>query len=111
MTSDIRQPDVGGLTSDPFLRSTTFTHLGLRARQKIKLAFWRERRAGRCKAPRRRRCVDIVEERQRRRYAPFAAAPRRAAAPTPSKLLRFAGYDSTGHGSRSKMPNYSCANP
>src|SRR5437867_2272958 len=48
--------------------------------RKNKLAFWRERRAGRCKAPRRRRCSDIVEERQRRRCPP-AAAPRRAAVP------------------------------
>src|SRR5437870_7162362 len=51
----------------------------LRARQKIRCAFWRERRAGRCKAPRRRRCGGIVEERQRRRCPP-AAAPLRAAA-------------------------------
>src|SRR5436189_4371322 len=29
---------------------------GLRARQEIRCAFWRERRAGRCEAPRRRRC-------------------------------------------------------
>src|SRR5206468_9163983 len=28
----------------------------LRARQEIRCAFWRERRAGRCEAPRRRRC-------------------------------------------------------
>src|SRR5437773_1416695 len=80
----------------------------LRARQEIRCAFWRERRAGRCKAPRRRRCGDIVEERQRRRCPP-AAAPLRAAATTPGKLLRFASYDSIGHGSRSKMPNYYCA--
>src|SRR5207247_7348435 len=52
---------------------------GLRARQEIRCAFWRERRAGRCKAPRRRRCSDIVEDRQRRRCPP-AAAPLRAAA-------------------------------
>src|SRR2546427_11030262 len=52
----------------------------VRARQEIRCAFWRERRAGRCKAPRRRRCSDIVEERQRRRCPP-AAAPRRAAVP------------------------------
>src|SRR6266542_3503173 len=78
--------------------------------RKNKLAFWRERRAGRCKAPRRRRCGDIVEERQRRKCPP-AAAPRRAAATTPGKLLRFASYDSIGHGSRSKMPNYSGASP
>src|SRR5438093_9553419 len=45
----------------------------LRARQKIRGAFWRERRAGRCKAPRRRRCGGIVEERQRRRCPPAAA--------------------------------------
>ena len=38
-------------------------------------------------------------------------APRRAAATTPGKLLRFASYDSIGHGSRSKMSNYSCASP
>ena len=43
------------------------------------MAFWRERRVGRCKAPRRRRCGDIVEEWQRRRCPP-AAAPRRVAA-------------------------------
>src|SRR5213592_1664500 len=55
---------------------------GLRARQEIRCAFWRERRAGRCKAPRRRRCSDIVEERQRRRCPP-AAAPLRAAARRP----------------------------
>src|SRR5881409_59703 len=55
---------------------------GLRARQEIRCAFWRERRAGRCKAPRRRRCGDIVEERQRRRCPP-AAAPLRAAARRP----------------------------
>src|SRR5881396_2360952 len=56
---------------------------GLRARQEIRCAFWRERRAGRCKAPRRRRCGDIVEERQRRRCPP-AAAPLRAAARRPA---------------------------
>src|SRR5437870_7714799 len=50
--------------------------------RKNKLAFWRERRAGRCKAPRRRRCSDIVEERQRRRCPP-AAAPLRAEARRP----------------------------
>ena len=44
--------------------------------RKNKFTFWRERRAGRCKAPRRRRCGDIVEERHRRRCLP-AAAPRR----------------------------------
>src|SRR5216117_1499754 len=55
----------------------------LRVRQEIRCAFWRERRAGRCKAPRRRRCGDIVEERQRRRCPP-AAAPLRAAACRPA---------------------------
>src|SRR5437773_1242557 len=55
----------------------------LRARQEIKLAFWRERRAGRCKAPRRRRCGDIVEERQRRRCLP-AAAPHGLRLPRPA---------------------------
>jgi len=30
--------------------------LPLRARQEIRCAFWRERRPGRCEAPRRRRC-------------------------------------------------------
>src|SRR5881628_1785502 len=58
-------------------------HDQVRARQKIRCAFWRERRAGRCKAPRRRRCGDIVEERQRRRCPP-AAAPLRAAARRPA---------------------------
>src|SRR5207244_496235 len=55
----------------------------VRARQEIRCAFWRERRAGRCKAPRRRRCGGIVEERQHRRCPP-AAAPLRAAAGTTS---------------------------
>ncbi|PYV04599.1 MAG: hypothetical protein DMG10_07605 [Acidobacteria bacterium] len=58
---------------------TELTAKTLRARQKIRCAFWRERRAGRCKAPRRRRCGGIVEERQRRRCPP-TAAPLRAAA-------------------------------
>src|SRR5213596_4301661 len=53
------------------LESETCTPV--RARQKIRCAFWRERRAGRCKAPRRRRCGGIVEERQRRRCPPAAA--------------------------------------
>src|SRR5207247_7420500 len=33
-----------------------FSAKALRARQEIRCAFWRERRAGRCEAPRRRRC-------------------------------------------------------
>jgi hypothetical protein len=45
----------------------------LRARHRITFTLWRERRAGRCKAPRRRRCGDIVEERQRRGCPPAAA--------------------------------------
>ena len=52
----------------------------LRARRKITFTLWRERRAGRCKAPRRRRCGVIVEERQRSRCPP-AATPRQAAGP------------------------------
>src|SRR5438477_13207098 len=48
--------------------------------RKIKLAFWRERRAGRCKAPRRRRCGDIVEAPELR-----SGRDRRAAAPIPGK--------------------------
>ena len=51
----------------------------LRACDEISEALRRERRAGRCKAPRRRRCGVIVEERQHRRCPP-AAAPLRAAA-------------------------------
>ena len=39
----------------------------------ITCAFWRERRAGRCEAPRRRRCGVIVEERQQSRCPPAAA--------------------------------------
>ena len=52
--------------------------------RKNKLAFWRERRAGRCKAPRRRRCGDIVEERQRRRYAPWPPRPAGLRLPRPA---------------------------
>src|SRR5437016_10829493 len=59
---------------------------GLRARQEIRCAFWREGRAGRCKAPRRRRCGDIVQERQRRRCPP-AAAPLRACGPQASSKM------------------------
>ena len=57
-----------------------------RIRAEITCAFWRERRAGRCKAPRRRRCGDIVEERQRSRCPP-AAAPPWAAAPRPAGFV------------------------
>jgi hypothetical protein len=75
-----------------------------------KLAFWRERRAGRCKAPRRRRCGDIVEERQRSSCPP-AAAPRRAAGSQICNFLclLFAGFADLGAGS--KMPSYFCASP
>src|SRR5438552_112183 len=68
---------------------------GLRARQEIKCAFWRERRAGRCKAPRRRRCGDIVEERQRRRCPP-AAAPLRAAARRPAGCVARSLHTAAG---------------
>src|SRR5437867_2892724 len=67
----------------------------LRARQEIRCAFWRERRAGRCKAPRRRRCGDIVEERQRRRCPP-AAAPLRAAARRPAGCVARSLHTAAG---------------
>src|SRR5438874_8424821 len=67
----------------------------LRARQKIRCAFWRERRAGRCKAPRRRRCGGIVEERQRRRCPP-AAAPLRAAARRPAGCVARSLHTAAG---------------
>ena len=74
------RPDLGGRFS---LLAIWTLKPGLRARQEIRCAFWRERRAGRCKAPRRWRCGGIVEERQRRRCPP-AAAPLRAAARRPA---------------------------
>ncbi len=67
----------------------------LRARQKIRCAFWHERRAGRCKAPRRRRCGGIVEERQRRRCPP-AAAPLRAAARRPAGCVTRSVHTAAG---------------
>src|SRR5881296_1809723 len=54
----------------------------LRARQEIRCAFWRERRAGRSKAPRRRRGTATPKDRQRPGCRP-AAAPLGAAARTP----------------------------
>src|SRR5438128_2040992 len=68
---------------------------GLRARQEIRCAFWSERRAGRCKAPRRRRCGDIAEERQRRRCPP-AAAPLRAAARRPAGCVARSLHTAAG---------------
>src|SRR5438552_11000446 len=68
---------------------------GLRARQEIRCAFWRERRAGRCKAPRRRRCGGIVEEQQRRRCPP-AAAPLRAAARRPAGCVARSLHTAAG---------------
>ena len=82
---------------------------------KNKLAFWRERREGRCKAPRSRRWGDIVEGRHRSRYPP-ADAPRSAALPARrSKAAAIFGYSSlsdrerlaTVSKVRRKMPNYS----
>src|SRR6266581_8800950 len=67
----------------------------VRARQEIRWAFWRERRAGRCEAPRRRRCGDIVEERQRRRCPP-AAAPLRAAARRPAGCVARSLHTAAG---------------
>ena len=48
-----------------------------------RLAFRRERRAGRCQALGRSRCGDIVEERQRRRCPRRRAPPRVFAARRP----------------------------
>ena len=76
-------PELACAFPEPEQLHTNKSGSKLRARQKIRCAFWRERRAGRCKAPRRRRCGDIVEERQRRRCPP-AAAPLRAAARRPA---------------------------
>src|SRR5881409_3635341 len=73
----------------------SFAAKPLRARQEIRCAFWRERRAGRCKAPRRRRCSDIVEERQRRRCPP-AAGPLRAAARRPSGCVARSLHTAAG---------------
>src|SRR6266516_3321866 len=67
----------------------------LRARQKIRCAFWRERRAGRCKAPRRRRCRVLAEEQQRRRCPP-AAAPLRAAARRPAGCVARSLHPAAG---------------
>jgi len=70
--------------------------------------LWREHRrtcgapgAGRCKAPRRRRCGVIVEERQRSR-CPSAAAPRRAAARRPAGFVARSLY-ATRHARRSRL--------
>src|SRR6184192_3955887 len=82
----------------------------LRARQEIKLAFWRERRAGRCKAPRRRRCGDIVEERQRRRYAPWPPRPAGLRPPRPAIFLLLLVMIQLGMGAAAKCQN-SCASP
>ncbi len=75
---------------------------GLRACQEITFTLWREHRrtcgapgAGRCQAPRRRRCGDIVEERQRRRCPP-AAAPLRAAARRPAGRVAHSLHTTTG---------------
>src|SRR5947199_1435915 len=78
-----------------FLGGRTQSPGGLRARQKIGCAFWRERRAGRCKAPRPRRCGGIVEERQRRRCPP-AAAPLRAAARRPAGCVARSLHTAAG---------------
>ena len=67
----------------------------LRACDEISDALWRERRAGRCKAPRRRRCGDIVEERQRSRCPP-AAAPLRAAARRPAGCVARSLHTAAG---------------
>src|SRR5438552_17379121 len=72
-----------------------FSFAVVRARQEIRCAFWRERRAGRCKAPRRRRCGDIVEERRRRRCPP-AAAPLRAAARRPAGCVARSLHTAAG---------------
>src|SRR5207247_10551640 len=47
--------EVANLTVSLLTTTLLFPDM-LRARQEIRCAFWRERRAGRCEAPRRRRC-------------------------------------------------------
>src|SRR5204863_2924108 len=70
--------------------------------RKNKLAFWRERRAGRCKAPRRRRCGDIVEERQRRRYAPWPPRPAGLRLPRPANYCGLPVMIQLGMGAAAK---------
>ena len=72
-----------------------------RACDKISDALRRERRAGRCKAARRRRCGDIVEERQRNRCPP-AAAPLRAAARRPADCVARSSH-TTRYARRSRL--------
>ena len=83
-------------------------------RPRIILTLWRERRAGRCKAPRRRRCGDIVEERQRGKCPP--AAPLRAAARRPAGCVARSSHTTpyrsrlaSGPGAAEKCTCYSCA--
>jgi len=46
---------------------------------------------------------DIVEERQQRRYAPFAAAPLRAAAPRPAGFVARSSHTAPGIARRSRL--------
>jgi len=81
--------------------SCDFIRHSVRVRVEMTCALWRERRAGRCKAPRRRRCGAIVEERQRRRCPP-AAAPLRAAARRPAGVVARSLH-ATRHARRSRL--------
>ena len=70
----------------------------LRARQEIRCAFWRERRAGRCEAPRRRRC------RTSSRIPSFARdAPLRAAARRPAGFVARSSHTAPGIARRSRL--------
>ena len=73
----------------------------VRACDKISDALRRERRAGRCKAARRRRCGDIVEERQPSRCPP-AVAPLRAAARRPADCVARSSH-TTRYARRSRL--------
>jgi hypothetical protein len=95
------------------------------------LAFWRERRAGRCATPRRRRCVATQALRRNacvarhRRGAATKQMPARRRAPTgcgpQARWLRCSLLTCSRHarrsrlasvpGARSKMPSNSCACP
>src|SRR5213080_999019 len=46
---------------------------------------------------------DIVEERQQSRYAPFAAAPLRAAAPRPAGFVARSSHTAPGIARRSRL--------
>ena len=100
-------------------RAALNSGLRIKGSRRNKFPFWRERRAGRCEAPRRRRCRTSSRSGNKADTRPSPPRPCGPAGPLalllaphiPPRVLLVARASPAGLGACSKMGSYFCANP